>query len=156
MTPEPCSVSGTSERDGRAAEAFDAHVDERWAEVSARVMAHAMGLTRRSMPVRAVGTGGRVTVSEQVLISSIRQALEPIRGATPVDIRVSTDEQDRYTGVLICLEIDYGESVIPLADEARGRTHEVLDTVLGPVEPPVTVTTMHVHIDDVLPPADLT
>ncbi len=39
--------------------------------------------------------------------------------------------------------------LIPIADEIRHRTGTVLQTLLGPGTPPVTVATMHVHVSDV-------
>lgn len=154
MTPDPQALTDPANQARRAADALRAHADQRWVEISDRVLARALSVTRRSMPVRAASSGGPVNVSEQVLIASIRSALHDLSGAAPVDIQIRTDEQNRYTGVLIVLNIDYKTSILPVADDVRDRAHQVLTTLLGPVSPPLTVTTMHVHVDDVRNPQD--
>lgn len=117
MMPEPQMLTDPADQVRRAAAAPRIHADERWVEISDRVLAKALTVTRRSRPSRAANSGGRVKVSEQVLVGSIGEALRPV-----------------------------------VVDEIRNRTKDVLRSLTGPVEPPVTVTTMHVHVEDVRPP----
>ncbi|MEP6854806.1 MAG: hypothetical protein ABJA33_05015 [Pedococcus sp.] len=154
MTLDPHLPGDADDLVARAADALRAHADERWVEISDRVLGRALNVTRRSMPVRAASSGGPVNVSEQVLVAGIRSALDGLSGAAPVDIRISTDEQHRYTGVFIALAVDYKSAILPVADHARHCVRDVLLTLLGPVSPPVTVTTMQVHVDDVREPQD--
>lgn len=149
MTPDPQSQPDQDAQSKRAAQLLRDQADERWVEISDRVLEKALRVTRRSMPVRAASAGGPVNVSEQVLIAGIRQALEPVTGAIPTDIKVHSDERNNYTGVLICLTADYGSPILPVADDIRNRTEHALTRMLGVLTPPVTVSTMHVHIDDV-------
>lgn len=149
MTPDSERFPAQDANIRDAADMMRAQADERWVEISDRVLEKALRVTRRSMPVRAQSAGGQVNVSEQVLITGVRQALEPVMGAIPTDIRVHTDERHRYTGVLICVTADYGSPILPAADDIRSRTELALTTLLGRVTPPVTVSTMHVHVNDV-------
>lgn len=154
MTPDPQLPGDPQDLVTRAADVLRTRADERWVEISDRVLTKAFNVTRRSMPVRAASSGGAVNVSEQVLVAGIRSALDDLSGAAAVDIRISTDDQHRYTGVFIALSVDYRTAILPVADRARDRARDVLLTLLGPVNPPVTVTTMHVHVDDVREPHD--
>lgn len=149
MTPEPTFPGTARERSSHAAQAYKARADDRWVEIEDRVLARALATTRRSMPVRAASADGPVTVSEQVLVAGIRSAIAGVRGATPVAIRVHADDQNRYTGVLILIRADYGTTLLPVADEIRELARQALDTLLGPLDPPITVRTMQVHVDDV-------
>lgn len=132
-----------------AAAALRVHVDPRWLEISDRVLQRALSVTRRSMPVRAAGSGGPVTVSEQVLVAYLRHAVASIRHVIPTAIRIQTDERGSYTGVVVQVTAQFGQRLLPLADEVRARATAVLRDILGPVTPPVTVDTMDVHIEDV-------
>lgn len=149
MTPDPQRRPDQDMQSRRAAHLMREQADERWVEISDRVLDKALRVTRRSMPVRAAGASGPVNISEQVLITGIRQALEPVAGAVPTDIKVHTDERNNYTGVLICLTADYGSPILPAADDIRNRTEHALTSMLGHLTPPITVSTMHVHVDDV-------
>lgn len=88
-----------------ATQALRQHVDDRWVEMSDRVLSKALAATRRSLPVSA-GAEREITVQ-------------------------------------------YKEPVIPIADQIRNRSETVLQTLLGPGTPQVTVATMHVHVSDV-------
>lgn len=125
------------------------HVDQRWVEISDRVLAHALRATRRSFPVRGRAPGGPVNISEQVLVAHIRAAVAPVAGAAPSAIVVTTDDNDGYTGLTIELTAEYGRALLPIADRVRELCAATLTDLLGPVTPPVTVSAMHVHIGDV-------
>lgn len=124
-------------------------VDQRWVEVADRVLSNALLATRRSQPVRAHAPGGPVKVSEHVLVAYIRAAIADIRSAAPVAIVASVDRHQRCTGITIAITVQYDHAILPIADEIRRRTEDVLRTVLGEVIPAVTVREMHVHVDDV-------
>lgn len=149
MTPDPQRQSDQDAQSKRVADVVREQADERWVEISDRVLEKALRVTRRSMPVRAASLRGPVNISEQVLITGIRQALEPVAGAVPTDITVHTDARHNYTGILICLTANYGAPILPAADDIRNRTEHALTSMLGPLTPPITVSTMHVHVDDV-------
>lgn len=149
MTPDPQRQPDQDMQSRRAANLMREQADERWVEISDRVLDKALRVTRRSMPVRAAGASGPVNISEQVLIAGIRQALEPVAGAVPTDITVHTDERNNYTGILIRLTANYGAPILPAADDIRNRTEHALTSMLGNLTPPITVSTMHVHVDDV-------
>lgn len=120
--------------------------DSRWIEVSDRVLAKAMTATRRSHPVRAQATSGPVHVSEQVLVTHLRAAVdEQVPGSAPVHIYVHTSGQDRFSGTTVCLVAEYGRPLLPIADRVRDVVHTELSTLLGPVIPKVSEHTMHVH-----------
>lgn len=152
MTPERRRLAHQDAQTRQAVDLIRSQADDRWVEISDRVLDKALLLTRRSLPVRAEGAGGPVNVSEQVLIAGIRQALESVTGALPSDIQIHTDERHHYTGVLICVNADFGSPILPTADDIRERTQHALTGMLGHVTPPVTVSTMHVHVDDVRQP----
>ncbi|WP_404351810.1 hypothetical protein LG324_03495 [Phycicoccus jejuensis] len=149
MTPQRKRAPDTDAHLKHAVSALRTQADERWVEVADRVLDKALRVTRRSMPVRAEGTGGKVNVSEQVLIAGIRYALDQVAGALPTAIQVNTNERHHYTGVVVCVTADYGSPILPTADDIRNRTQQVLQELLGPITPSVTVNTMQVHINDV-------
>lgn len=127
-----------------------ARADERWVEISDRVLAKALKATRRSYPVLAQASTGPVHVSEQVLISHLRAAIdEEVQGSPVVGIDIQVSGGDVYTAVTIRLVAAFGQPLLPIADHVREVALAVLTTRLGPVSPPVTLETMHVHFSDV-------
>lgn len=123
--------------------------DARWVEISHRVRTRALQVTRRSMPITARAPSGQVQVSTQVLIAYVRDALAGVPGARVEDLIVAAGPDGAFTGLTIVISAPYGEPVIPLADALRDRATQRLGELLGDVTPPVTVTTMEVHVDDV-------
>lgn len=132
-----------------AVAALHAHADQRWVEISDRVVARSLRVTRPSLPVRAASTGGAVNVSEQVLIAAVRQSLDDLTDATVVGIQINTDQHSRYAGVQITITARYGSPILPVADLIREQARHALSTLLGPVTPTVSVHTMHIHVGDV-------
>ena len=151
MTPDPQHTQLENTQKA-AVEALRARADQRWVEISDRVLSRSLSLTRRSLPVRAASAGGAVNISEQVLIAGVRQALADLSDATAVGIQISTDHDYRYTGLQITIELPYGKPILPIADHIRQQVQQALQLLLGPVTPPVTVNTMHVHVGDVQTP----
>ena len=125
------------------------HVDPRWVEVADRVLSRALLATRRSQPIQAHAPRGPVKVSEHVLVAYIRAAIADIPAAAPAAIAATVDPQHRCTGITIDLTVQYNHEILPIADEIRRRTEDVLREVLGDVIPAVTVRDMHVHVGDV-------
>ncbi len=132
-----------------AAAQLAAHVDVRWVEVADLVLNRALLAPRRSLPVQAQGRFGPVKVSEHVLRTYVRAAIADVPAASPVTIIATVDKQDHCTGLTIGIIVQYGQPVLPIADEIRDRTERVLREVLGPVIPAVTVRDMHVHVQEV-------
>lgn len=66
---------------GLAAAALRRRADERWVEVSDRVVSRAMTVTRRSQPIRAQASTGPIQVSEQVVIPAGPQQGQAAGGA---------------------------------------------------------------------------
>ena len=153
MTPQSPDAGSPGVPQG-AGEVLRRRTDERWAEIVDDVVARALRVTRRSSPIQVAGLAGAVTVSEQVVVTLLHEALATVPGGRPSAIDVHTDEGGHYTGVLVVVAVDYGSSVLDVADEVRLRAGALLRELLGPVEPPVTVSAMHVHVDDVVPPSD--
>lgn len=133
----------------QATQALSDHVDQRWVQISDRVRSRALQATRASLPVRAQAATGPVQVSEQVLITYLRDAINKVPHAKIQDIIIATEGLDTYTGVTIIISTLFGTPLIPLADTIRDLANKRLAELLGPVSPPVSVTTMTVHIEDV-------
>lgn len=123
--------------------------DARWVEISHRVRTRALQVTRRSLPISARTPSGPVLVSTQVLIAYVRDALAAVPGARVHDLTFAAGPDNAYTGLTIFISAPYGDPVLPIADALRDRATERLRELLGDVTPPVTVTTMEVHVDDV-------
>lgn len=125
--------------------------DDRWVEISNRILTHAMSAVRRSKPVRAQAPGGVVHISEQVLTAHLQTVVDRIPG---IDLdRVDFDlDGDVYLGIELGVTVVYQERIIPLADAVRNAVAAELALLLGPVTPPVTVTAMLVHVSDVSQP----
>ena len=115
------------------------------------VLARVLTATRRSLPIRTSedSSGGALLVSEQVLTTYIRHAVAPVPAAAPTRIQIHSDSDHNYTGVTIELTVQFDEPILPIADEIRDRTEQVLRGLLGPIHPPVTVSALHVHVSDV-------
>ncbi len=125
------------------------HVDDRWVEIADRVLARALTATRRSLPVRAHSDNGGLHFSEQVLVAMVRDAVSGVVEAAVDQVQIETNDRDVYTGVTIQVVAEFGAPLLEVADEIRDLAAQRLEELLGPVSPPVTVTTMHVHVDDV-------
>lgn len=133
----------------KATSSLREHVDQRWVQISDRVRSRALRATRPSLPVRAQASTGPVHVSEQVLITYLRDALSAVPHTKVQDITITTEGIDTYTGVTITIQAGFGAPLIPLADTIRDLANQRLTQLLGPIAPPVSVTTMVVHIEDV-------
>lgn len=122
--------------------------DDRWVEISNRILTHAMSAVRRSKPVRAEAPGGVVHISEQVLTAHLQAIVDGIPGIELDRVEFDLDG-DIYRGIDLGVTVRYNERIIPLADAVRNAAATELTVLLGPVTPPVTVTAMLVHVSDV-------
>jgi len=141
--PQPAALKAASA-------ALRAQADQRWVEISDRVLAKAMTATRRSHPIRAQASSGAIQISEQALISYLRAAIEAtVPGTTLAHISLQVRGRDELSGVIIQLIAQYGTPLLPIADEVRTRAIQCLHQILGPSATPVTVTHLHIHFCDV-------
>ncbi len=140
----------------QATESLRGRRDDRWVAIENRVISAALAATRRSRPIRAQNdepdlpssVTGSTFVREQVLIAYVSRAMDGVPGSAVERIVVNSDH-DLYTGLTIIVRVQFGQRIISLADELRARAEIALRELLGAVTPPVTVTAMHVHVDDV-------
>lgn len=164
MTPEPAERDQLPDLDEAdlawlrtAADDLRHHVDDRWVEVSRRILTTALSATRRSRPIRALSATGPVHVNEQVIIAYLREAVDnAVPAATMTGITVHTSGGETFDGLTIEMVAPYGVPLIPLADRTREVAADVLNGILGLLAPPIMVSTMHVHFGDVArlgPPA---
>ena len=133
----------------QAAQSLREHVDQRWVQISERVLTRALRATRTSLAVQARAPSGPVNISEQVLITYLRDAISTVPHVKIQDIAITTEGIDTYAGLTITLNARFGLPLIPTADTIRERASTLLSQLLGPVDPPVTATTMDVHVQDV-------
>lgn len=124
---------------------------QRWVQISDRVIAGALSATRRSLTIRAEAASGPVQVSEQVLLTYLRDAItQAVPPETLAHITLQIEGRDTLSGVLIQLVAQYGVPLLPLADHVRELTASCVHDLLGPVDMPVTVSALHIHFRDVV------
>ena len=133
----------------QAAQSLREHVDQRWVEISDRVLSRALRATRTSLAVQARAPSGPVHISEQVLITYIRDAISTVPDVKIQDVVITTEGLNTYAGLTIIISARFGLPLLPTADTVRALANTRLTQLLGPITPPVTVTTMDVHVEDV-------
>lgn len=152
--PEP-TVSGRGDAIlDQGSQSLRDHVDQRWVQISDRVRSRALRATRTSLPVRAQAATGPVHISEQVLITHLRDAISTVRHAKIQDVIITTDGIDTYTGVIITIQARFGAPLTSIADTIRDLASQELAQLLGRVAPPLSVKTVGVHIEDVFQDGD--
>ena len=62
---------------------------------------------------------------------------------------ITTEGLNTYAGLTIIISARFGLPLLPTADTVRALANTRLTQLLGPITPPVTVTTMEVHVQDV-------
>ncbi len=153
QTPPPTEVPtgrGYALADA-ATESLRARREPRWVEIADRVLATALRATRRSYPIRAMTESGPVHVSEQVLITYLRDAVQDtVPDAALLHIRIDIVGRDSLGGVTMSLIARYGVELLPVADRIRLLAAQRLREILGPVDVPVGIDTLHVHFSDVI------
>ncbi len=147
LTP-PDATDGDSGRMVAAIAQLRQHTDQRWVEIESDILAHVQSVSRPSHPLRALSTRGAYAVSEQVLTSYLRAALDHAPDCEVSAIRIHADG-DVCTAVTIVMTARYGRSLLDLADTIRIAADDVIAKVLGETRPRVTVTDMHVHVNDI-------
>ena len=90
----------------------------------------------------------KVTSSPASSVKYLRDARKVVPGTRVEDISIAAGAQDGYAGTTVCITARYGEALLPIADAMR-------DLAAARLRPsrrlhPVTITTVHVHVDDVL------
>ncbi len=153
--PEHAPSAGARPDDAllrQATSSLRQRTDPRWVEISDRLLTNALTATRRSHPVRAQSRGRPVHVSEQVLITYLRAAIDgAVPGSALARVSIEIDGRDTFAGVTIQLIAQFGVELLPVADRVRELARECLVELLGDVTPAVDVHTMHVHYCDVVP-----
>jgi len=133
-----------------AAQALRDHTDERWVEIADSMLAGVLAKAPPSHPVQGQVGSETFYVSEQVLTSYLLDAIDPIPDVEVDAIRIHAD-QDRYTGVTILITARHGLALLPAADSIREAAQARLQEVLGQPVPRVSVSSMHVQVEDVTP-----
>ena len=87
----------------QAAQSLREHVDQRWVEISDRVLSRALRATRTSLAVQARAPSGPVHISEQVLITYIRDAISTVPDVKIQDVVITTEGLDTYAGLTITI-----------------------------------------------------
>lgn len=151
QAPGPDPAAAGQDLLAQATQSSREHTDQRWVQISDRVLTRALQATRSSLPVRAQAASGTVRVSEQVLVAYLHEAVKTVADVRIHDIVISTDGVDTYAGVTIAVSARFGVPLIPLADTVRSLATDRLIELLGPIAPPVTVASMHVHVQDIDP-----
>ncbi len=141
------SVAGEARLLAAVSELRD-HTDERWVEIADDMLVNILRRSRPSHPVRAETPGGEFHVSELVLITALRHALDPIARCEITDIHIHS-ERGSYTGITIVATAQIPHPLIPMADRIRDIAQDRLRKILGTPVPHVTVEAMHVHFGDV-------
>ena len=152
VAQNPPGLPGRSDADAvlaTVARSLRTDAERRWVEVSDRARARALRHTRRSLPVLAQAPGGSVRVSEQVVVTYLRDAVQVVDAVRVHDIVVHTAVDDRLTGVTLVVSARYGAEILPVADRLRAVTVRRLRELLGDVTPLVALRDLTVHVDDV-------
>lgn len=125
--------------------------DRRWVEVADEVLQAALAASRPSLPVRGEAEEGPFRLSEAALTTLLAHALEGnVPSCVVTRIIVHVSGADIFTGITLVLAAQFGTPLLQAADRARAIARDCLTDLLGPVIPPVEVSAMHVHFNDVL------
>lgn len=154
MTPEPEDLSPGSAMLDRSIRALREAHDPGWDQASQRVLAAVRAATRRSWPVDAtfpVPNGAdRLSISDQVVISTLRRALDSVESCAPSRISLLLDGHE-CTGATVSLVAAYGTDLRQAADEARRAVLAALEEVLGPPAFEQRTASVDIAVDDVTP-----
>lgn len=142
----------------------EAH-DPGWDQASHKVLAAVRAATRRSWPVDATfpddsavdgpGTSptpprgrDRLSVSDQVVISFLRRALERVPSCAPSRISLQLDGH-ACTGATVSVVAAYGTDLRAAADEVREVVLTALEDLLGPPTFEQRTASVDIAVDDV-------
>jgi len=124
------------------------HSDERWVEIAEDVLDKVLARAHPSHPVRAEEDSLTFHVSEQVLARHVLDAIDPLPDVEVDAVRIHAD-RDHYTGITIVITARYGVSLLSASDTVAEAANARLMQILGDAVPPLSVSTMHVHVEDV-------
>lgn len=137
----------------RATQALRRHTDQGWVLVRENVLLKALSAFRPSAPVRGRTTSPRgpveYTVTADVVVSSLREAVTAVPHAAPLSISCSTDEQDRLAVVTVEILASFDEPLLPLSDAVRHAATARLSALLGDLAPPDRAVAVDLAITDV-------
>lgn len=101
--------------------------------------------------MRAEASSGPIHISEHVLVAHLQATLDAEVGNGRLGgVTVQLADADTFAGVTIELSASYPEPIAPLVDQVRSAAAAILQELLGPVAPPVTVRTTRVDVTDVV------
>lgn len=156
LPPDPSTppdVSPTSSGDADLREAVQqlrTRVHPRAVEVANDVLRQAVRASRHSLPIRAHAPHSFVRISDQVLISRLRQRIDGASRTCAVGrVVLLVDPDAVLREITIELFVQYGEVLVDAADGIRLIVDEVVEDLLGRPETPVALVTTHVHVSDI-------
>lgn len=119
-------------------------------EIADHVLRNALRSSRRSLPVRMAAPHDYIRVSDQVIITLLRRAIDDaLEGAAVGRIRLFVDPDATMRELTIELFVRYGRVLVDVADQARTIADAVLAQLLGGSQINVAVITSHVHISEI-------
>jgi hypothetical protein len=119
-------------------------------EVADDVLRNALRASRTSLPIRARGDNDFARVSDQVLITLLRAAIDQaLERAAVGRIVLLVDHDQILQRVTIELFVQFGEILIEVGDRVHDVAQRLIDEVLGVSEPTIEVAATHVHVSDV-------
>lgn len=135
----------------RAADGLRRHQDERWDEVSGRVLARLRSIPLRRESVRGIAPSGPFDVSESVVVSHVSASVEAaVPEAVVVAVRLAVTARRALAGVVVEVAVDFASPVGPLADRIRATVLAVLPDVLGAAAGPEAPVPVEVRVVDIV------
>lgn len=138
----------------RSARALRESTDPGWDQASQRVLAAVRSATRRSWPVDATFPSpdgdDRLSISDQVVISLLRRALEAVASCAPSRITLQLEEHE-CTGATVSVVAAYGTDLRAAAAEVRDVVLDTLEDVLGPPSFTQRTAIVDISVDNVTP-----
>lgn len=119
-------------------------------EIADEVLLRTLRSSQRSLPIRAQASWSFVHISDRVLITALRAAIDStLRGVAVGKVHLNVDRDETLTSLTIELFVQFGLVLVDVGDGARRICEQVLHDILAHDRVPVRVTTTHVHISDV-------
>lgn len=145
----------------QAARQLRERANPRAVQVANDVLSRALASARRSMPIAAHPPYDFLHISDQVLISQLRRAIDQTSHAVAVGrihLRVETDA--RLAEITIEVFVQYGQVLLEAADQVRSTTRAAITDNLGPPPaatptataastPAITIAPTQVHVSDI-------
>jgi hypothetical protein len=134
---------------GQATRLLRQHTDAGWTAISGDVLQRALRAFRPSEPVRGRHRYGDFFVASDVLVTRLREALDPIPYGAATRITCTTGDEQELTGVTIQIIAAYGTNLLTLAAQFHDIAVATLANELGDLAPDGSAVHTHVHIADV-------